>query len=523
MKVGKRLTYMAAGTVFVVALVGGTCSLSVSKLVAAHLAATHEREVLGKLDYCMFRVMDATSAQRGYLLTGQQMLLDAYRRGVDEASQALEDLRVLVAKSPKQLDRVDKLGAALKERWSLLQESAETFKKGGREAAIADMRGSDWVHLRKEWTAICQEIRSEEELSLQTRDEQVDDGTFNAIMTVFFGTLFTTVFVGFSSYLFGHHITASVRQLLKAAANIEKGRFDTIVTIRSDDEFADLAEAYTTLGQKLLVMSEELTKSNQRATKLDNQLEAAREHLSKLSAAAEIDSTTLTEQTAQKTDEWGERSQNMIENLKTSAYEVLHRVSAVQEKITSATNTTNELCSEIERFSELQAMLDDLTTQMEVMAVAGTMELKRSNTAEPAVVALIDKFAVLADRTRQDKLTVQKLMMRIQMISQKSMLLSQDASASLATTKLASNMLSDSLKSFPDMEEQSNEMMDDLIASVRLQAAKLMQGKETMREIIKEIDRHYSKGDTTTAANAFTGSFKADLERIEKPGGTVSV
>ncbi|MBY0551877.1 MAG: CHASE3 domain-containing protein [Candidatus Obscuribacterales bacterium] len=492
MKVGKRLTYMACGTVLVIAVVGVTCSLSLSKLVEAHLSATHEREVIGKLDYCMFRVMDATSAQRGYLLTGQTMLFESYRNGVEEASQALEDLRVLVAKSPKQLDRVDKLGAALKERWTLLQESVETYRKGGRELAISNMRGSDWVHLRKEWTAICQEIRSEEELSLQARDEQVDDGTFTAITTVIFGTLFSAVFVGFSSYLFGHHITASIRQLLKASANIEKGRFDTIITIRSDDEFADLADAYTTLGQKLLVMSEDLVKSRQRAAKLGDQLEAAREHLSQLSSTIDEDSAALLEQIASKTDEWGERTQLLIDNLKASSTEVLHRVAAVQEKLTGASGSTNELCSEIERFPELQAMLDDLTTQMEVLSVAGTMELKRSPSAEPAIIALIDKFSALADRARQDKLTVQKLMMRIQMISQKSMLLSQDASSSLATTKLASNMLSDSIKSFPDMEAESNEMMDDLLGSVRLQASKLVQGKEKLRELIKEIDRHYS-------------------------------
>lgn len=504
MKVGKRLTYMACGTVLVIALVGVTCSLSLSKLVDAHFGATHEREVIGKLDYCMFRVMDATSAQRGYLLTGQQMLFDSYRRGVEEAGQALEDLRVLVSKSPKQLDRVDRLGAALKERWSLLQQSVETYKKGGRDLAITDMRGSDWVHLRKEWTAICQEIRSEEEMSLQARDEQVDDGTFTAISTVIFGTLFSAVFVGFSSYLFGHHITASIRQLLKASANIEKGRFDTVITIRSDDEFADLADAYTTLGQKLLVMSEEFSKSRQRAAKLSDQLEAAREHLSQLSSTIEIDSEALLEQTALKSDDWGERSQSLIDNLKASSTEVLHRVAAVQEKLAGASASTTELCSEIERFHELQALLDDLTTQLEVISVAGTMELKRSTSADPAIVALVDKFAALADRARQDKLTVQKLMTRIQMISQKSMLLSQDASASLATTKLASNMLTDSIKSFPKMEAESNEMMDDLIGSVRLQAAKLVQGKEKLREMIKEIDRHYSD----TALNGKQSQFE---------------
>lgn len=504
MKVGKRLTYMAAGTVFVVALVGTTCSVSVSKLVEAHKSATHEREVLGKLDYCMFRVMDATSAQRGYLLTGQQMLLDSYRRGVEEANQALEDLRVLVAKSPKQLDRVDRLGSALKERWTLLQQSVSSYKTGGREQAINDMKGNDWVHLRKEWTAICQEIRTEEEQFLQARDEQVDDGTFTAVMTVLFGTIFTAVFVGFSSYLFGHHITSSVRHLLKAAANIEKGRFDTIISIKSDDEFADLAEAYTTLGQKLLIMSEELGSSRRSAIRLNEQLDAAREHLVKLSAAVETDSEALLEQTAQKSDEWGEHSQMLIDNLRASATEVLHRIAALHEKLEFSTQSTVELCSQIESFQEVQALLEDLTTQLDVLALSGTMELKRSNLTESGLSAVVEKFSSLSERVRQDKVQVQKLMARLQMISAKSMLLSQDASASLATTKLASSMLTESIKSFPDMEAQSTEMMDDLIASVRLQAVKLTQGKERMREMIKEIERHHSDkrtepdGDTRT-------------------------
>lgn len=489
MRVGSRLGLMAAGMIVVVAMVGATCTISISKLVSAHKSATHTREIIQKLDYLMFRVMESTSAQRAYLITQQRTEYEAYKRALEEAHQAIESLRLLVAESPRQLDRVDRLGAALKERWELLAASVEATRTRGREAGLDDMRATDWQRVRKEWTQVAQEIRSEEDHQLQQRDDQVEDGTFIAHMTVLCGTIFAAVFVGLSNFLFGHHISSCVRKLLKASDNIEKGRFDTIVAITSTDEFGELADAYTSLGQKLLFVSEEFGRSRRHEERLGAQLDVAKSHLSQLSQTVEEDSAALLEQTAMKTDELGEHSQMLIDGLKASATEVLHRVSAVQEKLEFSSRSTVELCREIEQLHDIQALLEDLSTQLEVISVATTMEISRSSSPDPSLVALGERFKGICQVVRKEKVDVQKLIGRIQILSSKALLSTQDASASVATTRLSSSMLLESLRGFPNMENASNELVDDLIASIRSQATKLLQGKDRMREMIREIDR----------------------------------
>jgi CHASE3 domain sensor protein len=489
MKVRSRLTLLALGTIVVVAVVGATSTLSISKLASAHRSATHTREILQKLDYLMFRVTDATASQRAFLITGQKQLYEAYRLAETEADQTLEDMRVLVASNPKQIERIDKLARALKERWEALTRSVETARKEGREAGLEDMRSIDWVTIRKEWTNYAQEIRTEEDRNLQDRDDQVEDGTFIAHMTALCGTIFAAVFVGFSNFLFGNHIASCVRKLLRASDNIEKGRFDTVVTITSTDEFSDLADAYTTLGQKLSATSDETNRNRQKIDQLHEQVTNARNHLTRLAQSVEEDSATLLEQTALKTDEWGEHSQMLISSLKNSSNEVLHRVSAMQEKLEFSTRGTVDLCSELEKLHEIQALLDEVTTQLEVFSVAATMELARTEKPSPSIVALMEKFGSICESVRKEKIDVQKMLARMQVLASKALLSTQDTATSVAGTKLSCTLLMDSIKGFPDMEAASNEMMDDLIASVRTQAHKLMQGKERMREIIREIDR----------------------------------
>jgi diguanylate cyclase (GGDEF)-like protein len=102
---------------------------------AALVAHTHE--VIGRIDEIQARVLDAESAERGYLLTGSEAYLLDYQSSVERVPVLLSNLIKAVADNPPQAQSARTLEALVQRRLSQIQRVVDIYDQQGLEPARA--------------------------------------------------------------------------------------------------------------------------------------------------------------------------------------------------------------------------------------------------------------------------------------------------------------------------------------------------------------------------------------------------
>jgi PAS domain S-box-containing protein len=130
----------------------------------------HTREVIRNTEEILANLKDAESAQRGYILTGQETYLETYQTAAAKLPSALSALRRLTGDNSGQQERLNQFEPLLNERITGMAETVAARQQLGFEAAekiIAKGQGKNLTdHIQQ-----LQEIEREEYRLLQERLE----------------------------------------------------------------------------------------------------------------------------------------------------------------------------------------------------------------------------------------------------------------------------------------------------------------------------------------------------------------
>ncbi|MCW1976911.1 diguanylate cyclase [Xanthomonas campestris] len=114
--------------------VGARRSLADAALVS------HTHEVIGRVDEIQARVLDAESAERGYLLTGNDAYLLDYQTSVERLPILIGNLRRKIADNPSQVAHLDQLQHLVDTRLKQIQHVLDVYADSGLEAARTSIR-----------------------------------------------------------------------------------------------------------------------------------------------------------------------------------------------------------------------------------------------------------------------------------------------------------------------------------------------------------------------------------------------
>ncbi len=197
--------------------------------------------------------------QRVYIITGQEIYLDAYHALVASTNESIERVSNLVADNEDQSFRARKLNALIKERLASLETTVKTYQEKGTAAAFLRIRTGKSLQFRIALHKAIDEMKQHEIDLLQARDQEMQHSASSTQLTIVAGVCLGLAISILFGFLFAKYILTCIRQLIRAADNIRYGRFDLSTSINSNDEFAELATAFNTVGQQLLTVSKELS------------------------------------------------------------------------------------------------------------------------------------------------------------------------------------------------------------------------------------------------------------------------
>jgi signal transduction histidine kinase len=219
------------------------------RLDVANRQSTTALEMESRLNDVMALVVDAETAQRGYLLTGDPTYLDPYKNAVQKLDPTLVLLRESVSSdgSVQVRDRLTKLTSLIGKRFNEIESTLLLNEKSGREAAFqlidTGIGKRTMDEIRSEAAAMSNDLRAKLSTGTTRWQQDIEFARIGMVtMTAFTVALLLVVWV-----LARREISLREEQRRRSAQ--EQSRLESVVSART----AELSE----LSNYLQVVREE--------------------------------------------------------------------------------------------------------------------------------------------------------------------------------------------------------------------------------------------------------------------------
>lgn len=149
----------------------------------------HTYQVLRALEETLSSFTDAQTAQREYLIGGDEEFAKKCLERLQETREKQTSLRGLIADNEAQEDRALSLEEAIAAREKRLVETIELRRQNGFESSVARVSTGEGRNLMEKVLATAAAMRGEEMRLLAERNAATDMRAHNALVTTVFGTL----------------------------------------------------------------------------------------------------------------------------------------------------------------------------------------------------------------------------------------------------------------------------------------------------------------------------------------------
>jgi methyl-accepting chemotaxis protein len=185
------------------AAAGLVSNISLHSYQQADGARDHARKVLGSVDQALQIAVDAESSTRGFVVTADEAFLEPGRGATRSAPEAVARLRLLVADSASQRQRVEELGPLIDQKVAWTSHVAEVRRTAGFETARQLVASSRGRQLMNDIRRVCREMTTEELGLLAQREAAVHRHGRAAQFVTVLGSALALLLVGGAILGFG--------------------------------------------------------------------------------------------------------------------------------------------------------------------------------------------------------------------------------------------------------------------------------------------------------------------------------
>jgi PAS domain S-box-containing protein len=191
----KVLAGFALALAFLV-LIGAVAYMSILRARADAAWVTHTHDVIMSLDQLQATVTNAESAQRGYVVTGNETYLEPYEQALQVRDAQLQKLTDLVMDNAEQRERVAQLAPLLQRRFEILREVIDARRTLGFEAAQALVVPGRGKAVHDQIRTRVGEMARAEETVLSEREARAAASSKRARLIILIGGLFAVAVIG---------------------------------------------------------------------------------------------------------------------------------------------------------------------------------------------------------------------------------------------------------------------------------------------------------------------------------------
>ncbi|HYJ41812.1 MAG TPA: PAS domain S-box protein [Steroidobacteraceae bacterium] len=227
--------------------IGIVSYLSVSRFTENAQLVAHSQLVMSNIDALVTTTFETESAQRAYVLTGEEPFAAEYTRAMGRVEGLVQQLRDAVSTMPAQLARVEPLAEVVRARMKNSSELIELRRSGGMEAVqlrLGQTANRPGVNLQSRIRALAREMKVAEIELLNDREREANQSAQVTQSVIVGGSVLALIFVSLALYAIRRDIAG------RARAESELNRFfdlsiDMFTIASPDGRFKRMSRAVT--------------------------------------------------------------------------------------------------------------------------------------------------------------------------------------------------------------------------------------------------------------------------------------
>ncbi len=207
------------------AIIGTVSYLSVAGLRRDAGLAAHTHELIAALRQLLSTVTDAETAQRGYIITGEEKYLEPYRAATERVGGDLQTVRELTADHAAQRHQTGLLAPLVTERMAVLEETLGRLGTEGFAAAQAAITGGRGKELHDRIRRIVAAMEGTEQALLREQEERAGRSSRRARAVIIGGSALALTMVAVALLVIGRDFAGGRRAeaaLRQAHAELER-------------------------------------------------------------------------------------------------------------------------------------------------------------------------------------------------------------------------------------------------------------------------------------------------------------
>jgi len=360
---GKKLgaAFGLAGLVLLVVAVFGYRSTRL--LLESERWVNHTFEVRQKLAQLKASLLDAETAERGYVITGKDEFLEPYESAARDIPRVLASLRGSTADNPEQQRRLQAIGEVLDSSLALVRRTIDERRTLGLAAATATVGAGEGKRSMDQLRRLLEEADGEEQRLLEQRQHDAEESAGETRAVIVWGCLLGTLLVAgvglAMTRALGRQVGAAVHHIQSSSTELSSA---------ANQQASGAKQQATAMGEISTTISELLATSRQIA------------------------------ESAQRVAQISERTAHVARSGDTTAARGNESVSSMRHHVGLIVNHMLELGKKSQEIGVVLDIVSELAEQTNILAINATIEAVAAGDAGRRFSVVADEIRKLSDR-----------------------------------------------------------------------------------------------------------------------------
>jgi methyl-accepting chemotaxis protein len=479
---GKKLfaTLVLSAVLFVA--IGSVSYRGLSVLIDTSQLVAHTHAVLKDIESTLGTLKDAEAGQRGYVISGDETHLVAYRNALAELPRTTRALREQMRDNPAQQQRLNQLDTLIASKLSHMQANIDARKTGGFEAAQKLVLSGVGKRQMEDIRAVLTEMEREERRLLALRDVEAEAAASGGRTVILYGTLLCLLLVAAAGFLINRsletQIGSAAQHMLSSSAELQAAASQQVVG--SKEQSTAMAEITTTI-RELLATSRQIADSAQRVSQV----------------------ATDTASAATSGTHRMERTEDSVRSIRRQVDQiVLHMV---------------ELGKKSQQIGGIIELISEMAEQTNILAINATIEAAGAGDAGKRFAMVADEVRKLADRVGGSIKEIRSLVDEIRAAVNATVMATESGSKAVDAGTHQFGDVASAFKQITGLVTTTTEAVREIELSTKQQATAVEQVNVAITNVAQAARETETSSSQTFQTASELAKLSSQLARIIRP------
>jgi len=505
-KIGTRILLGFGLALLISAVVSVISYRSTTELLDIADWVAHTHKVLESVADVRSTLKDAETAQRGYVITGEDRYLEPYQVAVRVADRQIQDLKELTADNRNQQRRIASVQSLTANKLTELKETIDLRRNKGFAAAAQVVLTDRGKTIMDEIRRVLTEMEDEEHELLKQRDQQAKAKASYTTSVIVFGGLLAVILVSVAGVTIQRSITRPLTTFMQFVERIGQGDLTQQAAVLSRDEIGVLAQSLNQMAQGLNGLAAQTRTVTENLNSATAEILASTQQqaagTAEQSAAVQQTSATMQE-VSQSGAQISERAKQVAASAEATGtasksglqavQNMTQAMDAIREQAEAVAENVVALSEKTQAVGEIIATVNDIAEQSNLLALNAAIGAAAAGEHGRSFAVVANEMKNLADQAKTATVQVRSILGDIQKGINTSVMLTEEAVKRVESGKQQTDVADQTIRHMANNIELSVQAFQQIVAATNQQQI----GFDQVAQALKNI----STGTAQTAAS----------------------